>query len=524
MMIVFWAITPLQSAIFSSSSITKIASAPMAISHTLMPVSLQAKGLTTGFLRTAYGVLWLGQPLPAFTTRESALTPFETQHIAKDMGQNVTWSSSTIQYTTDLACHPAAWETNHTSGDLTFDNGKGCQVRGMELGGDGGDFTANYIGYRYDGHLDYFLQGPGCPQNASHNFLAVWWRNDPKITPQFTSLFCEGSYYFQEVQANISLPDLSVVSVSPTGPKQVLSDESFDRTHFEFLLSVGMPEGAQLKSLTQESSIDRVELPDELWLDQSPRLGNWSLTFPVTNMVAFAVGASRLLPEDYLKTDNLASAFQAAHRLAFALAMNSIMVPSNGTTNVVSGWRSSQMDAVFLTTTFTIIVQAALLTVFVLTVYLLVAFRRRPSRLDTNPSSITAIMSLSRDRDLLGLLRDLDEVDRHTFKNELQQHRFRLHYSEKTYNHVLSLETPAHGVSWVPDGKAPSTSSVTATSIEQSMRHAFPTELSLPVGLLFMSLLSALIVVLLILRHNIDQNNGGPSLESIPAAASLIPW
>jgi len=417
-----------------------------------------------------------------------------------------------VQYSTDLACHPAVWAMDPTTGKVTFDNGKGCQVAGIPPGEgetkSDGIFTAYYIGYYNNGVLNYWLESTTCAQSASHNFLTVWVKNDYKNPPQFTALFCEGSYYFQEVQANISVPDFSVLSVSPTGPKQVLSDQSFNRTHFEFLLGVGLREDTESQVFNQESRIDRVELPDELWLDLSSRLGDWNMTFPVTNMAAFAVGATRLLPVNYLKADNLASAFQAAHRLTFALAMNLIMVPSNATTNVVSGWRSSQFDAVFLTTTFTIAVQAALLTVLALTVKLMIVCRRRHSRLDTNPSSITAIMSLSRDRELLDCLRGVHEADSHTFKNELQRHRFRLDYSEKTHGHVLSLEAPVHGVPRVPDGEVASTSSATTSSIDQSTRPAYPTELSLPVGLLFMSLLSALIIVLTIIRYHIDQDNG----------------
>lgn len=514
MMIVFWAVTPLQSAIFTTASISQSVAAPMSLSHSLLPVNLQSTGLATGFLKTAYGVLWLGQRLPAFTTREGALEPFEAQYSTKDTGQNVTWSSSTVQYSTDLTCHPAVWTKDPRSPEIIFDNGKGCRTSNIFLVSQWQSedrFYANYLGYQYDGVLDYFLQGPECPRNASHNFLAIWQKRPPDTqndTFDFTALFCEGSYYSQEVQANISLPDLSVVSVSPTGPKKVLFDQSFNRTHFEFLLATGVKEGAGLNPLTQETAIDRVELPDALWFDLTARLSNWGLKFPVTNMVAFAVGASRLPPEDYLKPGNLVSAFEAAHRLAFALAINSIMVPSNGTTNVISGWRSYQVDAVFLTTIFTVIVQATLLIVLALTVYLLILCRRRHSCLNTNPSSITAIMSLSRDRELLGLLRGIVEVDSHTFKNELQQHRFRLRYSEKTHDHVLGLETPLHGVCRVPEDKDASTSCATASNPEQSARPECPVELSPLIGLLFMSLLAALIVVLTVLRHKIDQNNG----------------
>ena len=432
-----------------------------------------------------------------------------------------------MQYTTDLACYPAVW-TQDQSPDITFDNGKGCRTSYIEpnpYSEQGSRFSAYYIGYFYNDYLHFFLQGPNCTRNASHNFLAIWQRLSPvhsKNTFGFTALFCEGSYYSQEVQANISLPDFSVLSVSSLGPKKVLSDQEFNRTHFEYLLATGVREDSLVDPLIQQPEPHRVDIPDEYPLDMSNRVGNWSLTTPVTNMVAFAVGASRLLPEEYLKPENLASAYQAAHRLAFALAIDSIMVPSKGTAKVVSGWTASQMNTVFLTSTFTIIVQAALLIVLALTVYLLIICHRRQSRLSSNPSSITAVMSLSRDPELLDLFRDLKEAGSGSFKKELVQGRFRLQYSKKTHDHILGIEAPRQDVSRMVRGKPASKPSVGSGDSKPPTKPERPVELSIPVGLAFMSLLAALIAILTLLKHNIEQYNGRNS-RLIAAAASLTP-
>lgn len=494
----------------------------MATSHSLMPLSSQARGLTTGFLRTAYGVLWLDQPLPAFTTREGALTPFEAQYVANGAGQNVTWISSTIQYSTDLACHPAVWTLIPETAKIVFDNGKGCRTSNIPLANapyqtTGGRFSAFYIGWFYNEYIDsqfdvdYQLAGDQCPRNASHNFLAIWQKRSldaENSTLEFTSLFCEPSYYSQEVNANISLPNLSVLSVSPVGPKKVLSDQEFNRTHFEYILSTGIREDKLSQSVDQVPKARYFDLPDELILGPPARLGNWTLIPPVTNMVAFAVGASRLLPDEYLKPDNLAAAYQAAHRVAFAVAINSIMVPSNDSASIVTGWHASQMEAVFLSSPFTIIVQAALLIVLALTVYLVVVCRRRHSCLSSNPSSLTAVMSLSRDRDLLNLLRDLDGADSVTFKEELQRHRFQLRYSEKTHGHILGTATPPHTVPREVKGDLHLKPSVTALVSKSVKKGGRPVELSLPIGLVFISVLATLIAILLVLKYKIDHNNG----------------
>lgn len=472
--------------------------------------------MTTGILRTAYGIVWNDRPLPPFTTRELALTPFIAQSSTNGPGQNVSWSSSTVQYSTDLVCHPAVWKDAQLLG-VEFDNGKGCRTSYIEPDASpqqGSRFSAYYIGYYYNDYLHFFLQGPNCTRDASHNFLAIWQRQSSNNTPDLTALFCEGSYYSQEVQANISLPDRSVLSVSSIGPKKILSDQEFNRSHFEYLLATGVREDSLVDPLVQQPEPNRVDLPDELPLDQSARLGNWSLTTPVTNMVAFAVAASRLRPEEYLQPDNLASAFQAAHRLTFALAIDSIMVSNNDTTNVISGWRASQVDTVFLSSTFTIIVQAALCIVLALTIYLLIFCRRRQSRLSSNPSSITAVMSLSRDPELLNLLRDLDEADSATFKKGLHQHRFRLHYSQKTNDNILGVGTPARGVSRVAEGKLASKSSATALISKSVRKTERPVELSIPVGLVFMSLLAILIAILIVLKYRTDQQTGKTSVIS----------
>ncbi|KAI9874731.1 MAG: hypothetical protein M1830_009346 [Pleopsidium flavum] len=527
--VVFWAVTPLQSGIFASSSISRSTAVPMAISRSISPVSEQADTMDGGFLNTAYGILWLGQRLPPFTTREFALAPFEARTSSVETEQNVTWSSSTVQYGTDLSCHPAVVTKDPESTFLTFDDGKGCvasQIALMEVGDGSKEFSAYYIGYANDDHVDYSLEGSGCPRNSSHDFLAIWKRMTSNFNLQngsdFTALFCDSSYYSQEVRANVSVPDLSVLSVTPVGPKKKLSDQMVNITHFEYILGSGSRPNLDVSRILQKPRMNRRDLPDEMTLDQYGRLANLSLSWPVANMVGFAVGCSRLSPDMYFDPHNLTSAFRAAHQLLFALAIDAIMVPSNSPANVVSGRWASQMDAVILLSTFTVLVQTSLFIVIALTVYLLVIYCRRPSRLSTDPSSITAIMSLSRNPELVGLLRDLDGAGSGIFEKKLGGQRFRLQYSKKIHDQVLGLEAhPSNAF----DMTQPEVSARPLTAESDPRPHpkpVRPVELSLPVGLIFMSFLTAFIVMLCVLRWKIDQHNGLPLPSNNPVVQQLI--
>lgn len=123
-MAVFWAVTPLVSAAFNSTRITQTASSIANTSAALAPVADQISALTSGFMMTAYGVVWLGQDLPGYTTNDSALLPFVVGSTDKPTLLDEAWTSTTTMYSTTLACKPAIVE-NTTTGP-TYSNGHGC--------------------------------------------------------------------------------------------------------------------------------------------------------------------------------------------------------------------------------------------------------------------------------------------------------------------------------------------------------------------------------------------------------------
>lgn len=76
MVLVFCAVTPLQSGIFTVASTTISHNVSVSSPARLLPPSLQAGVLDANLPNTAYGVTWLGQAPPPFTTRQFALAPF----------------------------------------------------------------------------------------------------------------------------------------------------------------------------------------------------------------------------------------------------------------------------------------------------------------------------------------------------------------------------------------------------------------------------------------------------------------
>lgn len=82
MLTIFWVVTPLQSAIFNTASITRSTPLLIEASRALLPIELQATTLKGSFLNTGYGTAWLQQRLHPYTTMEFATLPFHPVSVA----------------------------------------------------------------------------------------------------------------------------------------------------------------------------------------------------------------------------------------------------------------------------------------------------------------------------------------------------------------------------------------------------------------------------------------------------------
>jgi hypothetical protein len=210
--LVFWIIVPLQSAIFNTGNLTRSIPTTVGTSHELVSFNEQKDRLNANFLNVAYGVSWLSQKLPSFTTMNYALLPFSPTSEPSIKSDTLTMSTEAKIYSTSLDCSPAKMRD---SGPYTnFDNGRGCSVDLSFFGS--GRYTLLYIGYYSDPHVDWFLANPNCTSEHSDNFLAIWastdYLSDKGKNNNMTALFCQPKYHVEESLITANVSDGAIVS------------------------------------------------------------------------------------------------------------------------------------------------------------------------------------------------------------------------------------------------------------------------------------------------------------------------
>jgi hypothetical protein len=481
--------------------------------------------LSTNFLDIGYGISWLDQALPPFTSRGFTLLPFEAVD-ETDMSSNTTLTAKTMLYGTNLNCYPPTKIQSESPLSLSFDNGKGCN--GADIvqysATPGKDFAAYYIGYWDNGNVDASLQFAGCGSNASHTFLAVWMRSGSQtFQPNFhnasnaTALFCETSYYSQEVEATVRLPEYTVVKTTPVGPKGSLPDDAFNSTLFEYVLGAGVGPHTYEDSGPQKNAIVRQDIPDGSVIHQDAQLSNMSLLLPTSNMVGFAIGLSHLATSDYLDAQNLETSFQAAHQLLFALAARSIMKPFGDGNMSAVALRERRSDAVVMVRAFTILVEGFLAVIVLLTSYLAYHYSRRRTGLARDPNSIQEIMKLSKNKEILDIFSSCDRMDNVELKTSIHHGMFRLIRDDST---TSSLVQVCHGNdAWDSARSGPGSiksrqGSTMSRGPTENLNSQQPLALSWPVGAVFIIFLGTAVATIVALRFKIVAQDGKPDQNS----------
>ena len=234
----FWAITPLQSAIFVSKPRAENLSLSVQTFSPLLSPAEQVNTLDNSFIDTAFGVAYLSEDLPAFVTREFAIEPFDLGNVAKN--EFTTWKVNSTAYSTDLDCTPAAvtrYMNEFKELVYTFHDELGCSVNDTDslLNLNGGIYALRYFGFENDLGSAYALTAPHCTYRPQPVALTFWGeiRNQTTETssPEFFNIsasFCRANYFSQSVVATIASSNSSVLNVTPTGSRTALSDAEFN--------------------------------------------------------------------------------------------------------------------------------------------------------------------------------------------------------------------------------------------------------------------------------------------------------
>ena len=411
----------------------------------LLPLNQQVSLLDPQVLNNGYAVGWLGQPFPPFMTAKYALLPFQIADNPAPANVATNWTAETMKLTTELTCWPADVRQQEPKELRRFNflNGQGCNTTvNMRRAV---NYTMYYMGYYSDAHADLYIGNPYCPrtENSTHQFLAIWARQKDMIgtietiptygIPQYhiSAIFCQPTYYKQRVVARVKTSNLQPDDdfVQSLAPKELLTEDEFNSTAFEYLLANGVAENI----IARDYPLSRV-------VEQHPRLNSTGLTKPVSNMVGYALAGRDLPVTDYASIDTLERVYNEAHQYLFSLAVNRLLTNgsdiSNSTASVDYFLTGVVVSRVFATS-----VECLMLIVAIFTGLILWFCRTSPSQLPMNPSSISKYLEIFRHSpECLRTLATLDSADEKTLFEEFRQDQLRLAYDEHTKRTEVTIE------------------------------------------------------------------------------------
>ncbi|KAI4244815.1 MAG: hypothetical protein LQ352_006702 [Teloschistes flavicans] len=422
-------------------------------------------------LSDAFGITWYGQDLPEFVTTDGALASFELEQKEERKSSDQSWTAVTELYTTSLSCHSARMTPGIKNGSI-FDDGRGCRTETIEPLGRKG-YNALYIGFYNDPNVDWSLQDLGCPRNASNKFLAIWADVQDSKFNKVTALFCEASYAVQQVKATIAAANSSVINTVPLEASRPLSQDRFNRTDFEYLVGAGAT-----------SVVPRADVPQTNTIDQFHMIKDLGVQWPVSNMAGFALGAGKHPPNAYFDTTTLASSYEAAHKLLFALAVPQLLSTDMIAPNAREGGIKSSVRAVLIVPEFALAVEITLGLVTILVLAFLLKSSFRESQLRVDPASLSDIIHLASSltsRPVEKSIRPQHSV----WTDRVKLEAGRLHFVEKKYNSKSSC--------------AGLLSSTHSSDDRQEQELVRPFEMTLAVGLTFLAILGLAVTVLVTL-------------------------
>lgn len=492
MMIIFWALTPLQGAIFGTGSAQLTKSTALTTSGGLIPVEEQAGFLDASVLNGAFATVWLNQTYPKSMTAESATLPIQATQIPQS-ASDISWTGWTWHLTTELKCWPAI-QRNGTipekSDAPVLDNGQGCTVpRYFAANLDGSShYTIRYIGWYENARLDYWLSGMYCDDRFRHQFLAIT-ANDRYYTVNttVTAQFCEPSYYKQNITIPISgttlKPDFS--TITEAGPKIELSDAEFNHTAFEYLIGTGVP------------SVDRLrDFPDESVLEAYYQVKDRDkdIPWPIENMPAFAVGSSNWTGSDLMDPANQVSAYTAAHQAVFSIAVSKLLAQDS---DGQQGTMTFQVSGIVVSRPISAVVEGLLVVSALLAGAILRYTWKMRTNLSRDASSIARTMQLSQqDEEILRKFSPLDQSDEAELRSAIGQARFETRRAGGETR--LSCVTVGHER---PEPRTSANESERRPA-DNSPKHEFrPTVLKTRVAFLVVPILMAGVTILAYFKH-----------------------
>jgi hypothetical protein len=484
MMLIFWAVTPLQSAIFGTQAVSVSRDVLATDTAALASLAQQLYALDASILNSAYAITWLKQPFPDFTTSSHAYIPFQPVDQGSEVLPDEMWIAETTALSTDLECWPALVNKTDTPHTFTFDNGRGCtqelapSTQEVSKNGSNIIYTVLYIGYHEEAHLDWFLENENCSEAASHQFLAIW---TSTRSEDMTALFCEPSYKKQNVLISVTAadrrPDES--TIRPKEDVQILTESEFNSTAFEYLMGTGVPP----EQIRRDYARDKI-------IEQYAAMSDRGLSWPITNMVGFALGGTNYSLVDLQNATALQEVFAAAHKTIFSAGITAMLDPAGASRTTKSAIIQYTLYGVVVSRPIALAVEILLGVIAVLVSIILLLSTRAYSSLSKDPGTIGRNLAIFREsRTLLRKFAPLDQCDKETLERAVRGDRFKL------------VETDDSGPGLCLDilePESPGVEETTGSTVSEPAHHLALRPLS---GLIFVAVILTGMAVLLYLKR-----------------------
>ncbi|UNI18791.1 hypothetical protein JDV02_005041 [Purpureocillium takamizusanense] len=516
MMLVFWVITPLQSAILGTGVVHRTSPMTIVNRSTLLPLAEQADRIDPKALMIGYSMGWLNGTAPKFTTPEYALLPFYVDNDPAPNGSTRNWTATTTKLTAELDCWPA--ETSFRSRQLSvadFLNGQGCNAS-VILFDDEYRVQMQFIGYWGSAYSSYFLAGPDCPNTTDtvHQFLLLWTRSPQKPVPgresNITALYCQSHYYKQDVRVTINsqtkLADPN--SFQNLTERTVLTEKEFNATAFDYLVANGMDQGAEARERDE---------PYKIVVEQSPRLEHYNLTQFPDPAIGYALAGRNYSLNDLADPKALHLAFDRALKYLFSATVSRLLVNTTDFDDR-SATSTYPLAGIIVSRPFSAAVEALLAACAILTFVLLWLCRKEPCHLRANPNSISRLNDIFRNsHEALNAFSRLDNADGKSLHEIFRNDRFRLTRAKGHEDYALRLEYAPANIGEVKEGK----------SSEPYYSPIRPFALTRTMGFIFLCIMVAALAVIIGLKSAESSRNGlarpSQSFEVLQLLENYIP-
>lgn len=414
-------------------------------------------GLSTESSYQAYQYAWLGGSLPAFTTPEYALMPFDVSTI-KNLREDETWTGESTLYEADLKCQKA--DITKRGWGYVISNGNDCEYHLVDISktyytsepipsGDTDlmDELEHLVDFSFYapwnslfmGHESmtvgvsrrilqdiYTLNSPMSKCSKDPRFLGIWGNqynltaeDGDRLAAKWTAVYCEPSYWTQSAMATVQIKgqDGIVQKVDRVGERKPLS--GFNAPAFKKLAATGqksaLPEDLDSNGYSVNLGTAPLEYPNaryqllQRYGAADPAFSNRAESVPTVQLLnEFGLGgfALRNYPNDTLSSlldpIELAKSYSDAYKLLFSFSLASDLrnLPVSNT-SITKITREFETEIYAVSVVWCRLTQAGFIVLALLTLCLLYVTWGRQTNLDGEPNSLLesmlAIRTLSQD-------------------------------------------------------------------------------------------------------------------------------